>query len=518
MESRSESASLGRRFLATVILVAIVPLGLIGLWTTRSSARSGRALLAAQLDAQLDRTIAGIRGRWERRKSDLMLLAENEPVRLALRDATVDSAPVPEFVRRAFAQMTGFSRITFRDREGRTRWTLDDAGSIAIAREDARGIAVELPITDMIAGDTIGTVEATLRLVALLPEVTSAPPRDGPLTAAYRHGDGAIVPPTVDEHVFSDETLTWGGHRWMTVRRAMADPPLDVVMAGALDPYVGPFQSAARASVAVLLAGAVAALFVIVIVTRRMSREVERRLAQREALATVGEFASELSHEVRNPLTAMRLDLQLVQEAAGDAAIARSVLPRVLLQIDRLDRAVTGALRVSRGASIDRQAVDLASIIEAARRAAEPEFHQRGATLTTPRRSDPPIELDGDADALQQLFLNLLINAAHALPAGGSALVTAEQRANTIHVTIADDGAGMSEPQIANLDKPYRSSKRNGNGLGLKIARRIVASHGGTMMLESTLGVGTTVRVSLPRTAEDRPRTDYGDYGDDGMK
>ena len=106
--------------------------------------------------------------------------------------------------------------------------------------------------------------------------------------------------------------------------------------------------------------------------------------------------------------------------------------------------------------------------------------------------------MDGDAAALEQLFLKLLINAAQALSAGGVARLDAERRNGTIEVTIADTGAGMSARQLAETHQPFRSSKRDGTGLGLKIARRIVSNHRGELHVTSALGHGTTVRVTLP--------------------
>src|SRR5690349_6065344 len=98
---------LRRRIILTVVLGAVLPLGLIGLWTTQGAARSGRALLQSQLDAQLDQTVRELQTRLDRRKSDLLLLSENEPVRLALQDSLLPNAAVPAFVQRAFGQMTG---------------------------------------------------------------------------------------------------------------------------------------------------------------------------------------------------------------------------------------------------------------------------------------------------------------------------------------------------------------------------------------------------------------------------
>jgi signal transduction histidine kinase len=251
-----------------------------------------------------------------------------------------------------------------------------------------------------------------------------------------------------------------------------------------------------------LLVAALLVVTIIVALTQRMTREITHEFAQREALAAVGEFASELAHEVRNPLTAIRLDLQRVEEAAGDETTVRGIVPRVLRQIERLDRAVSGALRVARSGSTTAQAIELADVLESARRAAEPEFNHRRATLSVDSTTAKCIALDGDAGALEQMFLNLLINASHALPPGGEARVATSERDGVVEVTVTDNGGGMSPQQLERVQEPFRSTKRDGTGLGLKIARRIATSHRGELALESGIGKGTTVRVTLPRRAD----------------
>lgn len=506
MASRSRHP-LGKRFLAVVVGGSVLPLALVGLWTTRSAARSGRALLRDQLDAALEQTARDVENRWASRRSDLLLLAENEPVRLVLSDTT--GAPqTPPFVRRAWDQMTAFSHVVIRDRAGRARIVLETpslrpAERSSSSSPDLRGVAVRLPVTDLATGDTIGAVEAQLRAAALLPGVSTRPATDAPVTAIVLAGAAPIIPPTVDPHVFDDESAVWNGRHWMAVRRHVAQPSLDLAIAGPLDPYVKPFARTAQSAAVALLIATMGVLLFAIVITRRMSREVERALAQREALATVGEFASELAHEVRNPLTAVRLDLQRVNEVAGDPESVHHIASRVLRQVERIDRAVTGALRVARGGAIERGPVDLRVALENARRTAEAEFAHRGARLALGAMPEP-LELDGDAAALEQLFLNLLINAAQALSPGGNARVGAERRDGSIEITIADTGAGMSARQLAETRQPFRSSKRGGTGLGLKIARRIVETHGGRLDIDSAPGAGTRVTVMLPRTAAAR--------------
>ncbi len=490
---------MGRRIVLIVLFGAVLPLALVGLWTTRAASRSGRDLLRSQLEGQLVRTVQEVVARWEQHKGDLLMLGESEPARVALRDATI--AEAPSFVRQSFSGMTAFNTVTARDRNDRVRWSLEGAGLAGAVRADpqVRGIPVRVALTDLSSGDTIGSIEASLRVAALLQSSVLVASVAGPLTAVFDGDRPLVVPSGADERLFRDDRFEWSGHRWLAVRRSIPELGIDLVLAGALTPYEEPFERSATRGALALLVAASAVVIVIVMATRRMSRDVERQLAQREALAAVGEFASELAHEVRNPLTAIRLDLQRVEESASDAAVVRSIVPRVLQQIERMDRAVRGALRVTRSGSLNPTSVELRDVLDAACRSATPEFARRGASLTVELPATG-VQLDGDPGALEQMFLNLLINAAQALAPEGNARVGAERRNGTVHVTITDNGVGMTAQQLRNATEPYRSSRRDGTGLGLKIARRIVASHNGTLELVSAPGEGTTVRISLPLT------------------
>jgi signal transduction histidine kinase len=502
MVSADVARALARRIVLVILLGAVLPLGLIGLWTTRSAARSGRALLQSQLEQQLATAVRAVSRQWGQLRGDLLMLGESEPSRTALRDSASAAPPVPVFVQRAFTQMTAFDRVRIRDRAGRARWTLT-SGLPAEGRElqsarETHVIAVRAPLTDLVTGEPLGSIEASLHVAALLPPAALVASRDGPLTAVFTGNRGSVVPSGADERLFADPAFEWSGHQWLTVRRPVPDLDIELAMAGALDPYVRPFARSATRSASVWLIAASAIVLLMVVLTGRMGRQVQRELSHREALAAVGEFASELAHEVRNPLTAMRLDLQRVEEAATDPATVRGIVPRVLRQIDRLDRAVSGALRVTRTGSMVPQPVALRDVLEAACRSAAPEFARHDGTLAADLGPAGAVRLDGDAGALEQMFLNLLINAAQALPSAGEARVSALPRDGIVEVAIADSGVGMTSRQLAHAGEPYRSTRRDGTGLGLTIARRIATAHGGALELSSAPGQGTTVRVLLP--------------------
>jgi two-component system NtrC family sensor kinase len=226
-------------------------------------------------------------------------------------------------------------------------------------------------------------------------------------------------------------------------------------------------------------------------------RRTLSELAGQRALAAVGEFAASLSHEVRNSLTAVRVDLQHARRNLSSDHPAMPLVARTLESVRRLDATVSGALRVARSGQAVKTRVDLDDVLRRAMHAAAPSFAERGATLDDISGSPSP-PLEGDAAALEQLFLNLLINAAEASPPGGHVRLERETNAAHITVRVVDVGVGIDASLLPSLGTPFITTKAFGTGLGLPIARRIVAAHGGDLSFESSSQSGTTAVVRLP--------------------
>jgi signal transduction histidine kinase len=299
---------------------------------------------------------------------------------------------------------------------------------------------------------------------------------------------------------------------------------MDLVLAAPVTPFTEPFQQAARRNLWILAIVALAVFALATLLTRRttralvrlaaaaeavsegdLDRRVEdapgdevgrvarafnsmteslrrtlRELSQRQALAAVGEFAASLAHEVRNPLTSIRVDLQRVEEKLPDESDARDLLGRALSEIERVDRSVTGALRVARSGSVTLEPVDIRQPLEAAIHSAEPELEAHGATLAVEPAGADPLWVKGDAPALEQLFLNLLLG---------------------VSISVRDTGRGIPLENIERIFEPFYSTRPEGTGLGLAIAQRIATAHGGELEIVSTPGAGTTVRLRLPEVA-----------------
>jgi two-component system sensor histidine kinase AtoS len=543
--------SLRARLVMLLVAGVILPLTAIGWWTTRTAVRSGRSLLQSQLDSALAQAVSDLEHRWTLQQADLLLLAENEPTRRLLVDTAIaDGRPSP-FVERAFAQISNVEYVVLRDARGRVRWTLGTPRGAAVRAAEAgmlreRQVETRIPVGDVTRGDTIGSVEARINAATLLPSIGSAASHNGPLSALKTSAGDLIVPPGAEESIFTSG-VDGSGRRWLVSRQRVAPPGLDILIAGALDPIVVPFEHAANTALIALIVAALLVTVVVLVGGRMITAELERavvaaeavaagdltrqlparsgdevgrlasafnamteslrrtldELTRKEALAAVGEFASELAHEVRNPLTSMRLDLQRAEEEADDSRAVRAVIPRLLRQVERLDRAVGGALRVARGNRVsDRGVVDLVEVLRGAMASARPEFDRRAATIELRAEPGTSYRIQGDAMALEQVFLNLLVNAAHALGDRGTTVITVLEATGAVTIVVADSGVGMTPEALARAGDGYHSSKRDGTGLGLKIARRIVTAHGGQLEIESVPGLGTRVTVTLPKSPE----------------
>ncbi len=240
-------------------------------------------------------------------------------------------------------------------------------------------------------------------------------------------------------------------------------------------------------------------------------RQLEARLALSDRLASIGTLAAGVGHEINNPLSFILLCLDEVRAAlVAREAITEEVRARLLSE---LADARDGALRVrdivrdlkafSRASPESRAPVDLAAVIDRAARLAGAELRAR-ARVRVELGALPPVL--GDETRLGQVFLNLLMNAAEAIDLGApdrnEVVVRAERGDGEVTLSVTDTGAGIAPDLLPRLFDPFFSTKVRGNGLGLAISLEIVNAHGGRIEVESTLGKGSTFRVTLPLAVE----------------
>jgi signal transduction histidine kinase len=224
-----------------------------------------------------------------------------------------------------------------------------------------------------------------------------------------------------------------------------------------------------------------------------------------ERLAAIGKMAAHVTHEIRNPLSAMGLNVELLAEELasmadydGDRrAEVQSLLAAIQREVQRLEHLSDEYLRVARLPQPRMEAEDVAAAVREIVAFARPEMEREGCTVTLQVARGLPPALFDEAQ-LRQALLNLLRNAREAMPGGGPVDVRVTAEGMGVVVDVEDRGGGIPEEIRARVFDPFFSTKGEGTGLGLAITRHIVLAHGGSVTCESRQGGGTRFRIALP--------------------
>lgn len=234
-----------------------------------------------------------------------------------------------------------------------------------------------------------------------------------------------------------------------------------------------------------------------------------RRLTQLERLAAAGQTAAQFAHEVGTPLNLISCHAQLIQtDASGDPASVNERAEIIVEQTDRIERIVRRMLDRTRAEIAEHSPLDLNALIKRITEATAPTIAERGVELELSLDQGLPM-VAGDADKLQQVFINLINNALDAMPDGGRLTITTEVEAPAnghsprIAVSIADTGCGMSRETQAHIFDPLYTTKARGKGagLGLVVVNQVMQEHDGAVSVESAPGRGARFRLSFPALA-----------------
>lgn len=227
-------------------------------------------------------------------------------------------------------------------------------------------------------------------------------------------------------------------------------------------------------------------------------RQTERRARAAEDLASIATLVAGLAHEIGTPMGVIRGHAEALGGAVeGDKAQWR--LRTILEQIDRISSIIRALLNIARPREAVSVPVEPAAALDAALAFLTERMRRRG--IEVERRYAPAPEVRGDPDKLQQLFLNLLLNAIDAMPEGGHLVVSvAPQGEHAVEIRVEDDGVGITSHDLAKLFTPFFTTKPSGrgSGLGLVVAHGIVVDHGGRIAAHSEAGRGTELVIELP--------------------
>ena len=221
-------------------------------------------------------------------------------------------------------------------------------------------------------------------------------------------------------------------------------------------------------------------------------------------LEELGKLTGELAHEIKNPLSTIKVNLKLAAEelertGKNDPTAARALRKIAVIQkeTDRLEQILDGFLRYVNRPELQLAGVNINELLSDMVDFYLPQAHSYSITVRKGLSSEPLV-CRVDADMLKQVVLNLFINAQQAMDGGGELMIrTSRQKENAV-IQISDTGSGISPDKLPDIFKPYYSSRPGGSGLGLATAKRIVEAHNGTITVDSEPGKGTSFTISLP--------------------
>lgn len=216
-------------------------------------------------------------------------------------------------------------------------------------------------------------------------------------------------------------------------------------------------------------------------------------LRQKEKLAVIGQMATAIAHEIKNPLSSLKGFTQLQQEKdKGD----EQYYPIMLNEIDRINAIVNDLLILGKPNTAVKTPKKLIDIIEYVISVIDP--HAQRKEIYIEYDVDQSAMLLCDENQMKQVFINLIKNAMEAMPNGGTIITHGKVENDKVFVSVKDEGCGIPPETLAKLGEPFYTTKQNGHGLGLMVTKKIIEEHDGKFNISSEIGKGTIITIQLP--------------------
>lgn len=221
----------------------------------------------------------------------------------------------------------------------------------------------------------------------------------------------------------------------------------------------------------------------------------QENLVRTEKLYALGEFSTGLAHEIKNPLTSIKMLIQRANEQ--DEALQGQDLEVIIDEIDRIDHTVSQFLRSARQTELTVSLTDINRLIEDVLAITRPKIEKAGIRITKELAGNlAPVRID--ASGIKQILINGLLNALQAMDGGGRLTIASTVSDNELHCTITDSGCGIGEEDLKHIFDPFFTTKAEGTGMGLAVAWNIARQHGGRLEISSVKNEGTTFTLTLP--------------------
>ncbi|HSG47660.1 MAG TPA: ATP-binding protein, partial [Longimicrobiales bacterium] len=239
------------------------------------------------------------------------------------------------------------------------------------------------------------------------------------------------------------------------------------------------------------------------VASTRVKELHQREIERAGQLATVGELASGVAHEIKNPVVGISNGLDLILRRVTDPDL-KPIAREIRRQLRRIEGAVNDLLTFARPREPRFAPLSVMEVIRRAVTLVEPGAGRRDVEIVV-REEEPLPPIRGDAELLQQGLVNLLVNAVAFSPPNREVTVVVGRQEGEIRIRVQDRGPGMRPETMSRIFKPFFTTRASGTGLGLPITRGIAERHGGRLEVESEWGEGTTFLLTLPEEGAPTP-------------
>lgn len=230
-------------------------------------------------------------------------------------------------------------------------------------------------------------------------------------------------------------------------------------------------------------------------------KEYQNQLIFSERMRSLGELAAGLAHEIKNPLSSIKSSAEVIEESFKEDSPAKEFLQILLKETSRLNKVVTNFLAFAKPAKPELLPCSIEEVLDHVINLIKAEMEKNNISLEMDTDKDLP-EIQGDAQQLQQVFLNLSLNAIQAMAEGGKLTIKVKKEKKHMEIIFQDRGTGISKDNIHKLFTPFFSTKKTGTGLGLATSYRIIENHNGSISVESELNKGSVFKIELPLNSE----------------
>ena len=235
-------------------------------------------------------------------------------------------------------------------------------------------------------------------------------------------------------------------------------------------------------------------------------QKMQEELRKLDRLSALGQLAAEVAHEVKNPLGIIKNSAQILESNPLDEAKRREAVSFVIEEAERINRVIDNFLQSAKPPRMKKEKTNIIDVLNRTTRLISDTLTKNNIEVIKDYNDSIPL-IRADPSQLQQLFLNLILNAIESMPKGGKLKISTQfenqktslqLKDNWVRIVFSDTGCGVPKKLQMKIFEPFYTTREHGTGLGLSIARKIVESHGGKITLESKLGKGSNFSILFP--------------------